>query len=616
MNDKKIIILNYFDKKVEINEICKYQEFLNQCYKLLEMSEEEISTLKIYKLDEGDEISIENENEYNDNLNLNDNNQIIFILKSKLIEKKTNNKLMFSQVNQVNDNILSQDYLQNNNNNNRNMCKSVLSNEKKLDLKLIENRKNENEKIKKENSVETKKEIDVTKSVKKSINDIKTFLVGLDETLNNRLAPVEKLFSIIQNQNTNVKENNKYLLEEMKNEFNEKINLLVKKNISLENQIGNLTKKIENYSKEFINLKQEIIELKNENVKFSNLKEKEENQFYQCNFIEENYTINYSYDEITQLQNFTFKINLINNGNLPWPRKSFIYGKSNMIEIKSIINNNEEILPQKKISIPINVNLNKIKNENIQISFPLKLCFPNNLNNNFIIQNQFLLNLIIKESNKEDSSLIDDYKPIKRKRIYNTPKNDEFNVLNDLNKNNQNENYEEKIPKNQNVQNENPKKMLCKSHLDNINEVKRNENLYKSQIKNFNTNYLNENNFHQFYDNNNENFKIKNQSNVSGDNENINYDNKYNNNINKTEIKKNENKSNKSLLSNYIIKSIKKKLEEDYSYGNFWDDEILKKKIYKIMNEKIKQLLIDEEEEEAIEVICELIGDELLEELN
>ena len=34
---------------------------------------------------------------------------------------------------------------------------------------------------------------------------------GLDETLNNRLAPVEKLFSIIQNQNTNVKENNKYL---------------------------------------------------------------------------------------------------------------------------------------------------------------------------------------------------------------------------------------------------------------------------------------------------------------------------------------------------------------------------------------------------------------------
>ena len=197
MNDKKKIILNYFDKKVEINEICKYQEFLNQCYKLLEMSEEEISTLKIYKLDEGDEISIENENDYNDNLNVNENNQIIFILKSKLIEKKTNNKLMFSQVNQVNDNILSQDYLQNNNNNNRNMCKSVLSNEKKLDLKLIENRKNENEKIKKENSVETKKEIDVTKSVKKSINDIKTFLVGLDETLNNRLAPVEKLFSII-----------------------------------------------------------------------------------------------------------------------------------------------------------------------------------------------------------------------------------------------------------------------------------------------------------------------------------------------------------------------------------------------------------------------------------
>ena len=513
MNDKKKIILNYFDKKVEINEIYKYQEFLNQCYKLLELSEEEISTLKIYKLDEGDEISIENENDYNENLNVNENNQIIFVLKSKLKEKKKNNKLKFSQVNQVHYNILSEDNLQNNNNNNRKMYNSVLSNEKISD-------KNENEKIKKDNSVETKKEIDVTKSVKKSINDIKTFLVGLDETLNNRLAPVEKLFAIIQNQNTNVTENNKYLLEEMKNEFNEKINLLVKKNISLENQIGNLTKKIENYSKEFINLKQEIIELKNENVKFANLKEKEENQFYQCNFIEENYTINYSYDKIMQLKNFTFKINLINNGNLPWPKKSFIYGKSNMIEIKSIINNNEEILPQKKISIPINVNLNKIKNENIQISFPLKLCFPNNLNNNFIIQNQFLLNLIIKESNKQDSSLIDDYKPIKRKRIYNTPKSDEFNVLNDLNKNKQNENYEEKNPKNQNIQNENQKKILWKSHLDNVHEVKRNENLYKSQIKNFNTNYLNENNFHQFYDNNNENFKIKNQSDVSDNNEN------------------------------------------------------------------------------------------------
>ncbi len=609
MNDKKKIILNYFDKKVEINEIYKYQEFLNQCYKLLELSEEEISTLKIYKLDEGDEISIENENDYNENLNVNENNQIIFVLKSKLKEKKKNNKLKFSQVNQVHYNILSEDNLQNNNNNNRKMYNSVLSNEKISD-------KNENEKIKKDNSVETKKEIDVTKSVKKSINDIKTFLVGLDETLNNRLAPVEKLFAIIQNQNTNVTENNKYLLEEMKNEFNEKINLLVKKNISLENQIGNLTKKIENYSKEFINLKQEIIELKNENVKFANLKEKEENQFYQCNFIEENYTINYSYDKTMQLKNFTFKINLINNGNLPWPKKSFIYGKSNMIEIKSIINNNEEILPQKKISIPINVNLNKIKNENIQISFPLKLCFPNNLNNNFIIQNQFLLNLIIKESNKQDSSLIDDYKPIKRKRIYNTPKSDEFNVLNDLNKNKQNENYEEKNPKNQNIQNENQKKILWKSHLDNVHEVKRNENLYKSQIKNFNTNYLNENNFHQFYDNNNENFKIKNQSDVSDNNENINNDNNYHNNINKTEIKKKENNSNKSLLSNYIIKSIKKKLEEDYSYGNFWDDEILKTKINKIMNEKIKQLLIDEEEEEAIEAICELIGDELLEEFN
>ena len=46
--------------------------------------------------------------------------------------------------------------------------------------------------------------------------------------------------------------------------------------------------------------------------------------------------------------------------------------------------------------------------------------------------------------------------------------------------------------------------------------------------------------------------------NINND-ENINYDNNYNNNINKTEIKKNENNSNKSLLSNYIIKSIKKK---------------------------------------------------------
>ena len=96
-NNKIKIILKYFDETIESSKIDNYKDFLNFCYKQFEMSKEEISSLKIFKLDEPDEITIENEDDFKSNLESDDNNQIIYILKSKGRKKKNNNILNNSQ---------------------------------------------------------------------------------------------------------------------------------------------------------------------------------------------------------------------------------------------------------------------------------------------------------------------------------------------------------------------------------------------------------------------------------------------------------------------------------------------------------------------------------------
>ena len=75
--------VSYFNETKNFDFIDNYQQFLLKCYKEFDMSEEEKKSLKIFILDDGDEMTVENEGDFNDNKSsLNDNNELICILKS------------------------------------------------------------------------------------------------------------------------------------------------------------------------------------------------------------------------------------------------------------------------------------------------------------------------------------------------------------------------------------------------------------------------------------------------------------------------------------------------------------------------------------------------------
>ena len=78
-----IMKVKYFDETKRFDFIDNYQQFLEKCYKEFDMSEEEKKSLKIFILDDGDEMTIENETDFKDNKNsVNENNELICILKS------------------------------------------------------------------------------------------------------------------------------------------------------------------------------------------------------------------------------------------------------------------------------------------------------------------------------------------------------------------------------------------------------------------------------------------------------------------------------------------------------------------------------------------------------
>ena len=87
-------IIKYLEEEKEYKFINNYQTFLNTCYKAFDMGEEEKKSLKIFLIDEdGDEISIDSESDFNENLNSNENNELIYLLKScKKKNDKNNNK--------------------------------------------------------------------------------------------------------------------------------------------------------------------------------------------------------------------------------------------------------------------------------------------------------------------------------------------------------------------------------------------------------------------------------------------------------------------------------------------------------------------------------------------
>ncbi len=270
--------------------------------------------------------------------------------------------------------------------------------------------KNFKEKIKKINKLKEENKI-----IKEENNNLKLEIKNNKVKNTNEITNLKLEFNKLREENNklkleikNIKEKNTNEITNLRIEFNN----LKEENKSMKNENNNLievTKNIkENYLKESTNLQLEIKKFKEINKNIINKSLKLENQinflngeiinkkinnqnqipmpkkeeikkFYECNFVEGNYTLNTSkYELMKKNYIFNYEISLINQGNLPWPINTYIDGKSNdgLLECKPIIlNKNKEIMPKEKIVIKISIDMRNIKNENYENILPLKLSF-------------------------------------------------------------------------------------------------------------------------------------------------------------------------------------------------------------------------------------------------
>ena len=401
MSEIKIIV-KYENQEINFTLIDDFEHFLEKCYKEFQMNEEEKKNLKIFKIDEEDLLDIENDNDYRDNLDPNDNNEIIFLLRSKgrlSIKHQLENIIEETSSEKVNSMTKSDNNINRNNkvNDSNNEIKHNKSN---LEIKKFDN-ENSNKKEKNDNinlgnlkeemimefkKINNEMEKNFQKILKRNISDIKAFLLGLGEQMDN-----------IKNDFGNFKKN---VLETLSN--NNNLNLF-QNNSSIENQFEKLNQKLENISNQ---LKKQGIKNNNDEDLLSKEFEDNNEKFYGCKFKIETITLKYNYEKLMKNKKITFGLTLVNNGNLSWPKNSMLYGKSkdDEFEIKSIINNQNEILPNQEINPIISLTYNNIKNENKEYILPLKLVFKNESLN--INQNGFILKLIIEKSKQDKNSFL------------------------------------------------------------------------------------------------------------------------------------------------------------------------------------------------------------------
>ena len=708
-------IIKYLEEEKEYKFINNYQTFLNTCYKAFDMSEEEKKSLKIFLIDEdGDEISIDSESDFTENLNSNENNELIYLLKSckKKKDKKNNEKDEKKNDNKNSENKNCNDNNNNNNNNENNYSKIpdllkesrenikkeileeftktmdvVNKNNEKFNednLKKIMNRIkeikvyltdqfenevkiNKKQEEKKKEKVEKEKEI---KSLKKGIKDVKSFLMNFHE----------KFQSFLDNYETsNINRNKEYSNLE-KNFENLKSNIEI-----IENKIQESNDQIKKFDSHINNLNNKIFQMLGliQNQNSENNKKEEKEKILSCNFIEGNYILNSDYDNLIEKKTIKIEVNLLNNGNLNWPLNCFLIGKSdnNLLECKIPVNNQQQLLPNQKIKVNIIISLNKIKNEDNEINLPIKLITKDNI---IMQQNGFNFKLIIHKSKiqnnynfkKDDMPPLNDYEANHKKyknneppkTVYETDKNDndkrnEYknhpnnyygkgyfrNTLNNIKNNNDNNDLENIDDDNQNnfesnynfnnhknKDNYNSKGSFKKKKNDDNSNQKIFESNYSNQKKNleeersseFEINF-NEKKNNKNKDNYNSKGNLKKKKNDDNSNQKIfdsNYSNQNNNlekerssefekNFNeKINNKKEDRKGNKklNLLSDDLFSKIKLKLEEDYSISNNGlNDKELRSKLESYINEEIKNL-IEINIEAAIDKLCELCGNDLL----
>ncbi len=285
-------------KKTESNFIDNHKKFLEKCYKLFKIDENEKKNLKIYLLDEDDEseLAIENENDFKDQQVIkDDNNAITYIL--KLEGKSEPNKNDQPSEHQTQDNVNDNEnndnkkmdniFEENKNNNINNEDKNDKNNECKNNIdfsKIIESLKEENKKFQNE-IIESLKnmETELKKTLKYKDREVKLFLMEMNEDMKKNNEDMKK-------NNEENKENNTNMEKELKNQVKKSIsevkaflmtiedgmkqNLREIQNYINENNLQNYNndKKLDKLKNEIINKIQSIEQnTKNNNKKFKNL---------------------------------------------------------------------------------------------------------------------------------------------------------------------------------------------------------------------------------------------------------------------------------------------------------------------------------------------------------
>ena len=602
-NETKMIV-KYLDKQIKFPKINEYSVFLKKLNETFSMKNEEIESLKLYKLDDdNDELLIENEKDFNDNLETNQNNEIIYIMKTK--ERKKEKKV-----------------LEKNNKKIKNIM--VTPNEKKkvpivnnnIDYSKIEKIIIEQNKILKNEILEEVKKINLERekelknNFKKKINDIKGFLITLDETIKKNYDLNESMIGNMNNSQMDNKINSEQgVLKNIEKDI-KKINSSITNNTNFKNELEIIKEKLNEIMNEINNqsiivskVKETQLQIQKDqskNPQFKNLdniikEEEEENENnYACHFINENIELKYNYDDLIKMKDYKFSLNIKNTGNLSWPKNSMIYGKSedNELDVESIINSNNEVLPNQQINSIISLTFKNIKNENKTYILPLKLVFQDESIN--IKQNLFKLQLTVEELKK-----INDQSPLNPLSDNKLQDNNNEEIINYVNKEPMKRSF---ITPGNNLlkinYEKNHNEVTEEGNSDNINNDKK-------------VNYMND-------DNDNDNIEKIDNFNIL-QNDDVDDNEKENNNIlvqNNVNISQKIDNNNIDIGDNFVnddlFEKIKIKLKEDYEFNNeIWNDEELKEKIKQNVNIDIKNIL-ERNEEEGIEKIAEFIGEELL----
>ena len=406
MSDVKMRV-KYFEEVKLFDFIEDYKAFINKCHQEFEMSDEEKESLKIVIINDGDNMDIENEQDFKDNLDAIENNELVCILTSSGKKKKPEpQKVNFSNNNNNMDSSENPQLSKEKTADSKSMNSEILNKLNDIKIpeidysKITQSFQSENEKFKSQIIEEVIKiyqvlEKEIKNKIKTSINDIKAFLMGVGNDLSGNTTELNNLKNIITNNISEIQSNNEkineQLLENIKREIKENINASVNKTNELENQIKSLN--------EIIKELKELIQNQNKIIQSINKKE-EKQKFYGAQFLDGNFIFSYYYEDLMKMKELKLKIKLLNNGTLPWPKQLIIYGwnEQKTLGVKQYINPNDEILPNQLITIPISINLNKIKNENCEFNLFLKL-FYSNIE---IKQNQLQLQLKVKMSKQEN----------------------------------------------------------------------------------------------------------------------------------------------------------------------------------------------------------------------